>query len=378
MDFQEVKYISGSNFFFHMDAADTGVNSVEILSPNPEDSVIKATNQQVTPEMVEEIIRRYYYRTPAVGNDEELILAWAGSQNREQTKRKYYSFGQKLLRWVLSEGIPDLRLVQQPKLLDFINSWGEVSPYTKSNHILMLRSLWSYGSGESIGYFLRNIASTISYENFSNLPKADRYLEDWEMASLASAAKDLGGIHWLVFCLLFYSGMRVGEVGRVTVPGDEPLKPREDYSGLYWHNFQWYPDPMPEDRQRGYYTIKFRGKGGKYREIGLDHDTSLVFKKYRGTARDSAPVFPNVSPDPAKRGLPLSDRAIKRVIQDISEVAKVKFSCHWLRHSHASRAVDSKPLFEVQDQLGHSKTDTTKTYVRSKKGAGTGTVLPRF
>ncbi len=378
MDFQEVQLRSGSNLFFDMDATDTSINSVEILSPNPRVSVVKATNQQVTPEMVEEIIRQFYYRTPAVGNDEELILAWAGSQNRAQTKRKYYRFGQKLIDWVWSKGIPDLRLVQLPLLLEFINSWGEVSPYTKSNQILMMRSLWSYGSGESIGYFLRNIASTISYENFSNLPKAERYLEDWEMAALGKAASDLGGIHWLVFSLLFYSGMRVGEVGRVTVPGDERGKPREDYPGLYWHNFQWYPDATSEDRQRGYYTIKFRGKGGKYREIGLDHETSKLFKKYKGTAPDKMPVFPNMSPDPAKKGLPLSDRAIKRLIQDISEVAKVKFSCHWLRHSHASRAVDSKPLFEVQDQLGHSKTDTTKTYVRSKKGAGTGTVLPRF
>ncbi|MEA5507004.1 site-specific integrase, partial [Halotia wernerae UHCC 0503] len=87
---------------------------------------------------------------------------------------------------------------------------------------------------------------------------------------------------------------------------------------------------------------------------------------------------PNTSPDPKKRGLPLSDRAIKRLIQDISEVAKVKFSCHWLRHSHATRAVEIKPLFEVQDQLGHRKSDTTKGYIPSKKDAGTGTVLPRF
>lgn len=360
-----------------MDAANTSINSVEILSPNPM-SVVKATSHQVTPEMVEEIIRQFYYRTPAVGNDSELILAWAGSQNRAQTKRKYYRFGQKLIDWVLRKGIPDLRLVQLPLLLEFINSWGEVSPYTKSNQILMLRSLWSYGSGENIGYFLRNIASTISYENFSNLPKAERYLEDWEMAALGKAASNLGGIHWLVFSLLFYSGMRVGEVGRVTVPGDERGKPREDYPGLYWHNFQWYPDPTPEDRMRGYYTIKFRGKGGKYREIGLDHETSKLFKKYKGTAPDKTPVFPNVSPDPAKKGLPLSDRAIKRLIQDISEVAKVKFSCHWLRHSHASRAVEHKNVFEVQNQLGHSKTDTTKAYVRAKKDAGTGTVLPRF
>ncbi|MEH2062169.1 MAG: hypothetical protein V7K50_07795 [Nostoc sp.] len=54
------------------------------------------------------------------------------------------------------------------------------------------------GSGESIGYFLRNIASTINYDNFSDLPKAERYLEDWEMEKLADAAKVLGGQYWLV------------------------------------------------------------------------------------------------------------------------------------------------------------------------------------
>ena len=119
-----------------MDITNIEISSVEILPPTPQPSVIKNTNPQITPELVE-----------------ELILAWAGSQNREQTKRKYYRFGQKLLDWVRNQGIPDLRLLQQPLLLEFIASWGEVSPYTKSNRVLILRSLWSYGSGESISYF---------------------------------------------------------------------------------------------------------------------------------------------------------------------------------------------------------------------------------
>jgi integrase/recombinase XerD len=124
-----------------MDITNIEIGSVEILPPTPQPSVIQNTNPQVTPELVEEVIRQYYYRTPAVGNHEELILAWAGSQNREQTKRKYYRFGQKLLDWVRNQGIPDLRLLQQPLLLEFIASWGEVSPYTKSNRVLILRSL---------------------------------------------------------------------------------------------------------------------------------------------------------------------------------------------------------------------------------------------
>ncbi|MCW5318940.1 hypothetical protein GTQ43_36450 [Nostoc sp. KVJ3] len=184
-----------------MDVTNIEVSSVEILPANPIKVVAPNTSQQVTPELVEEVIRQYYYRTPSVNNDSELILVWAGSQNREQTKRKYYRFGQKLLDWVRHQGIPDLRLIQQPLLLEFIASWGEVSPYTKSNQVLMLRSLWSYGSGESIGYFLRNIASTINYDNFSNLPKSERYLEDWEMKKLANAAVQLGvSTGWCLIC----------------------------------------------------------------------------------------------------------------------------------------------------------------------------------
>ena len=99
-----------------MDVTNIEVAQVEILSTTPQPSVIKNTNPQVTPELVESVIRQYYYRTPAVANDSELILAWAGSQNREQTKRKYYRFGQKLLDWVRNQGIPDLRLIQLPLL----------------------------------------------------------------------------------------------------------------------------------------------------------------------------------------------------------------------------------------------------------------------
>ena len=111
-----------------MDITNVEVSPVEILPPSSSKVVSRDTAQPVTAELVEEVIRQYYYRTPAVANDEELILAWAGSQNREQTKRKYYRFGQKLLAWLENQGVRDLRLVQPPKLLEFIASWGEVSP----------------------------------------------------------------------------------------------------------------------------------------------------------------------------------------------------------------------------------------------------------
>ena len=48
-------------------------------------------------------------------------------------------------------------------------------------------------------------------------PPSEMIREDWEIEKLADAAKLLGGQYWLVFSLIFYSGMRVGEVGRVTV-----------------------------------------------------------------------------------------------------------------------------------------------------------------
>ena len=43
-----------------MDITNIEIGSVEILPPTPQPSVIKNTNPQVTPELVEEVIRQYY------------------------------------------------------------------------------------------------------------------------------------------------------------------------------------------------------------------------------------------------------------------------------------------------------------------------------
>ncbi|YAF98065.1 MAG: hypothetical protein AB3A66_10625 [Nodularia sp. CChRGM 3473] len=77
-----------------------------------------------------------------------------------------------------------------------------ITNYYEDVTLISIRYL-SYGSEENVGYFLRNIASTINDDNFSELPKAQRYLEDWEMKQLADAAKQLGGKHGLIFSLLF-------------------------------------------------------------------------------------------------------------------------------------------------------------------------------
>ena len=48
-----------------------------------------------------------------------------------------------------------------------------------------------------------------------------------------------------------------------------------------------------------------------------------------------------------------------------------KASCHWLRHSHASHAIESGcNLRLLQQSLGHSKLETTERYLHINPDSG--------
>jgi integrase/recombinase XerD len=59
----------------------------------------------------------------------------------------------------------------------------------------------------------------------------------------------------------------------------------------------------------------------------------------RGDAPSSAPVFPSVR----RPGSRLTDRAVNFIVKEAAERAGVNpaASIHWLRHAHASHAIDN-------------------------------------
>ena len=88
-----------------------------------------------------------------------------------------------------------------------------------------------------------------------------------------------------------------------------------------------------------------------------DGPTSKVFKSYRGK--------------------PLGVRDARDIVYKAADEAGVKLSPHWLRHAHASHALDHGcPIHLLQKSLGHANVATTSVYLHARPGTGASQYLP--
>ncbi len=91
---------------------------------------------------------------------------------------------------------------------------------------------------------------------------------------------------------------------------------------------------MQEREDAGQVTVY--GKGGKTRHVLLSSGTWNALTAIRGEAGDDAPVFVS------RTGGPLSRTQVFRIVRAAAKRAGVDkdVSPHWLRHAHASHALD--------------------------------------
>lgn len=91
----------------------------------------------------------------------------------------------------------------------------------------------------------------------------------------------------------------------------------------------------------------------------------------RGESGKDAPVFVS------GKGGHLDPSQVFRIVRSAGARAGIEnVSPHWLRHSHASHAMDrGVPLHVVQASLGHSNPATTGRYLHARPGDGSGRYL---
>lgn len=110
-----------------------------------------------------------------------------------------------------------------------------------------------------------------------------------------------------------------------------------------------------------------QGKGQKDRFITLSEDMVKRLEKYKLTQVYSKPedfIFPT------RLGKRSHESQVHRIVKEAAEIAGLDpaASAHWLRHSHASHALDrGASLVTVRDTLGHSSIATTNKYLHSKR-----------
>jgi integrase/recombinase XerD len=277
---------------------------------------------------------------PAGENDAAFVELWLGTKISPHTWRAYRSeiarFRQAVDKPLASVTMADLQAyagqLQQRSL----------KPASQNRALTAIKSLLSFG--QETGYLSFNVGAAVKLRpNPDGL--AQRILEESEVAKLIDRAPE--GRDQVMLRLLYMSGVRVSELAQ-----------------LKWCDLM----PRAEGGQ-----ITVFGKGGKTRAILLKPTTWNLLLAIRGGAGAVDPVFRS------RKGGHLDVSQIRRIVYAAAGRAGLskKVSPHWLRHAHASHALDrSAPIHLVQSTLGHASVSTTGRYLHARPTESSSLYLP--
>lgn len=226
-----------------------------------------------------------------------------------------------------------------------VQSWATILANSKAAIASQARAISAIKSfftfiHQQLGIVRVNPAGAVSTPKFKNalaeriLPEATVQL----MISLETNARDKA-----LLKLLYIGGLRVSEV-----------------SFLTWRCLQ--------AREDGGQVLVY-GKGSKTRVVKLPASLWKQLQLLRGDSELDEPVFTSrkekghLSPVQIGR---IVKKAALRVPGIEKEVAK-RISPHWLRHAHASHAIEGgAPIHLVKATLGHESVATTGQYLHAR------------
>ncbi|MGK7935638.1 MAG: tyrosine-type recombinase/integrase [Xenococcaceae cyanobacterium] len=219
---------------------------------------------------------------------------------------------------------------------------------TKQKHLAILKAFFNY----VLTLDAAPIKSSPLPRQFKvAVPKetlVERILSPDEVKALIENEKDLR--NHLILKTLYQTGVRVSEL-----------------CGLRWKDIT--PRPEIDTVQLTVY-----GKRGKTRHITLKPELATELEKFRADVIANSPIFTS------EKGNALAPAHIHRIVKRAAASAQLpsadKVSPHWLRHAHATHALErGAPLRLVQATLGHASLDTTSKYLHIRPSESSGDYL---
>jgi len=218
-------------------------------------------------------------------------------------------------------------------LQSYADIFADRKPRTRALHVSALKSLLTFA--QRVGFLRVNVGAVVRPPKIAGdlsqriLPEEDVQ----RMLHLEPKPRNR-----VLLDLLYYGGLRVGEV-----------------VALRWQDVQ-----VREDG--GQVTVT--GKGGKTRSVRLYSGAWRRLVALRGEALAATPVVASRKGDRS-----ISAVQVHRIVRAAARRAGIEanVSPHWLRHAHASHALDrGAPAHLVRDTLGHANVSTTSAYAHAR------------
>lgn len=273
-------------------------------------------------------------------SDDHLVELWLHGRPAS-TRRVYTAEAVRLLTTLATRGKP-LRAATLADIQEYVTSLVG-APATRKRKISTIKSLLSFA--HRTGYSAFNIGSAIRAPKLAN-NLAERILAEEGVIQLITAAK--AGRNRVLIRLLYVGGLRVSEA-----------------CDLRWQHIH--------PRDNGECQITIHGKGDNTRHVLVTPKLTNELTALRGDCAGDVHVFLS------RTGRPLGPRDARRVVARVAKAAGLNkpVSPHWMRHAHASHALDrGAPVHLVQKDLGHASLATTSRYAHAKPADGSARFLP--
>jgi integrase/recombinase XerD len=268
-------------------------------------------------------------RPQADSDDVGLVELWLHGRSRH-TQRAYRADVARFLGFV-ARPLPTVTLGDLQAFADVLEE-ENLAPSSRARTLAAIKSLLAFG--QRTGYLPLNVGAALKLPMAKNT-LAERILSETQVHRLL--ALEPNHRNQVLLRLLYVAGLRVSEL-----------------AALEWRDLQ------PRD-DAGQVTVF--GKGDKTRVVLLP---ASVWRELEGLERGpaDAPVFPS-----RRGGGNLHPTAVERIVLKAARRAGLegKVSPHWLRHAHATHALErGAPIHLVQATLGHASVATTGRYLHAR------------
>ena len=282
-------------------------------------------------------------------DDVHLMALWLQAQRSDHTRRAYR---RDLGQFLAAAGSPRLRAITVADLQAWQASLrgGQYAPATVNRKLAAVRSLLSFA--HKTGYLPFNVGGVLNAVPSPNR-LAERILSERDTLNLLHAA---GGQRQAtrnraLLLTLYYTGARIAEL-----------------CALQWRDVTNLQGPTP--------ALTLQGKGGITRHVALPmqaaQSLAVLHREARRRIGPEDYVFGTVT------GRPLRPQSAHVILRAAARRAGLPqpISPHWLRHAHATHALDRGALpHVVQATLGHASLATTSRYVHVRPTHSSGHAL---